>query len=182
MTSYSVVRAPFGGIVTKRFVDPGAFATPGAPLLTVQDGHELRISASTTPDVARMLGRGRSIDATIEGRSVAAVVEGVVPAAAGNLYTINALVANPGGAILPGSTATLLLPLGMRKTIVVPSGAIVRQGDLTGVTLRTASGDETRWVRLGATAGDLVEVSAGLKVGDQIVIPLSSARTVAVER
>lgn len=182
MTSYSVVRAPFGGIVTKRFVDPGAFATPGAPLLTVQDGHELRISASTTPDVARMLGRGRSIDATIEGRSVAAVVEGVVPAAAGNLYTINALVANPGGAILPGSTATLLLPLGMRKTIVVPSGAIVRQGDLTGVTLRTASGDETRWVRLGATAGDLVEVSAGLKAGDQIVIPLSSARTVAVER
>lgn len=182
MASYSTVRAPFGGIVTKRFVDPGAFATPGAPLLTVQDVHQLRISASTTPDVARLLGRGQPVDATIEERTVGAVVEGVVPAAAGNLYTINALVANPGGTILPGSTATLLLPLGVRKAILVPFGAIVRQGDLTGVTLRTGSADETRWVRLGATAGDLVEVSTGLKAGDQIVIPLSSARTVAVER
>jgi multidrug efflux pump subunit AcrA (membrane-fusion protein) len=182
MSSYSVVRAPFGGVVTKRFVDPGAFATPGAPLLTVQDGHQLRISANTTPDVARLLGRGHSVEATIEGRTVAAVVEGIVPAAAGNLYTINALVANPGGTILPGSTATLLLPLGVRRALLVPSGAIVRQGDLTGVTLRTASGDETRWVRLGATAGDLVEVSAGLEAGDQIVVPLSGARVAAVER
>ena len=35
--SYAEVRAPFAGVVTHRFVDPGAFAAPGAPLVTVED-------------------------------------------------------------------------------------------------------------------------------------------------
>lgn len=177
MTTYAVIRAPFAGIVTKRFVDPGAFAAPAAPLVSVQDGLQLRISASATPDIARALHHGRPIDATIEGRSVRAVVEGIVPSGAGNLYTINALVANPRGDILSGSTATLLVPLGTRQTLVVPGNAVIRQGDLTGVTVRTAEGDETRWIRLGPTAGEMVEVNAGLRAGDQVIVP---ARTPTV--
>ncbi len=82
-----------------------------------------------------------------------AIVEGVVPSSAGNLYAINALVANPRAAILPGSTAILRLPLGARAVVVVPSDALVREGDLTGVTLRATDGDHTRWVRLGAAVG-----------------------------
>ena len=178
-TSYATVRAPFAGIVTKRFVDPGAFAAPGAPLVSVQDGSRLRITANATPDVARSLRRGGRIDAIVEGRRVAAVVEGVVPAAAGNLHAINALVDNPSGAILPGSTATVVVPLGTRPAIVVPQTAVIRQGDLTGVTVRTAEGDATRWVRLGRSTGAMVEVNAGLRAGDRVVVPASNAASIA---
>lgn len=171
MSAYAVIRAPFAGIVTHRFVDPGAFAAPGAPLLTVQDGSQLRISASTTPELARTLQRGQPIDATIEGVAARARVEGVVPATAGNLYTINALVPNPSGAILSGSAATLLLPQGERTVRVVPLRAVSRSGDLTGVTVRTPEGDATRWVRLGDTFGDAVEVTAGLRAGDRVIVP-----------
>jgi len=181
MTSYSVIRAPFAGVVTRRFVDPGAFAAPGAPLVAVQDASTLRITASATPEVARGLRRGQPLAATIEGQPVTASIEGVVPATAGNLYTINATVANRGMAILPGSAATLLLPLGERVAVVVPANAIVRQGDLTGVTLRTPTGDELRWIRLGTTMGDLIEVSAGLRPGDQIVVPTPSAKATLAE-
>ena len=175
VSAYAVIRAPFAGIITKRFVDPGAFAAPGAPLIAIQDGRQLRISASATPDVARGVRRGQHIDALIEGRAVEATVEGLVPSAAGNLYTINALVANAGGTMLPGSTATLRLPLGARTGIVVPSVALVREGDLTGVTLRTPDGDRTRWVRLGGVIGRMTEVSAGLRAGDVIVVPTPGA-------
>ncbi|MGE5727861.1 MAG: hypothetical protein ACM34L_04600, partial [Gemmatimonas sp.] len=75
------------------------------------------------------------------------------------------------GAILPGSTASLLLLAGTHSGVVVPSSAVTRQGDLTGVTVRTRAGDETRWVRLGQRAGTMVEVSAGLRAGDQVVVP-----------
>ena len=179
MNGYALVRAPFAGVVTKRFVDPGAFAAPGAPLMSVQDGLRLRITASTTPDVARGVRHGQPLDARIEGRAVGAIVEGVVPSQAGNLYTINAIVANPGLNIPPGSTATLLLPMGTRRALVVPTRAVTRQGDLTGVTLRTASGDETRWVRIGPSAGGVVEVNAGLRAGDQVIVPLTGAPAVA---
>ncbi len=179
MSSYAVVRAPFGGSITRRFVDPGAFATPGAPLISVQDGRQLRITVNATPDMAAAVRRGQSIAGFIEGRAVSALVEGVVPSNAGNLYTINALVANPGGSILPGSTATLLLPAGTHMGVVVPASAVTRQGDLTGVTVRTAAGDETQWVRLGQTIGTMVEVSAGLRAGDQVVVPPAGEPAVA---
>src|SRR5574338_694204 len=35
--AYAGIRAPFAGVVTQRFVDPGAFVAPGSPLATVQD-------------------------------------------------------------------------------------------------------------------------------------------------
>src|SRR6266545_4856323 len=130
VSAYASVRAPFTGVVTKRFVDPGAFAAPGSPLMTVQDGDQLRIVANATPDVASGLKRGQRIDAVVENRPVAAVVEGIVPSASGNLYTINALVSNAGGSFLPGSTATLLIALGSRKALVIASSAVVREGDL----------------------------------------------------
>ncbi len=177
VSAYSVIRAPFAGTITKRFVDPGAFATPGSPLISIQDGRQLRITANATPDVARSIHRGQRIDALIESRAVEAIVEGIVPSAAGNLYTINALVPNAGETILPGSTATLLLRLGARTGIVVPGAALVREGDLTGVTLRTPDGDKTRWVRLGGVFGGMTEVSAGLRAGDVVVVPTRNPST-----
>ena len=171
VSSYSLISAPFAGIITRRFVDPGAYAAPGAPLIAIQDVSTLRITANVTPEIARGVRRGQSLTATIEGQPVKTTIEGAVPAAAGNLYTINALVPNPRGALLAGSTAALALPTGTRTTLVVPAAAIVREGDLTGVTLRTANGDERRWVRLGATSGTTVEVSAGVRPGDRVVLP-----------
>ena len=173
--AYAVIRAPFAGIVTRRFVDAGAFAAPGAPLVAIQDASRLRVTAHATPDVARTIRRGQPLAATIEGQPYRAVVEGVIPAMAGNLYTINALVPNSGLTILSGSTATLALPTGERSTLVVPASAVMREGDLTGVMLRTDQGDELRWVRLGATAAGVVEVSSGLRPGDRVVVPSADA-------
>lgn len=179
VAGYATVRAPFSGVVTKRFVDPGAFAAPGSPLMTVQDGNQLRIVANATPDVASGLRRGQRIEALVENRPVSAVIEGIVPSTAGNLYTINALVANAVGSFMPGSTATLLVKMGSRHALVVPANAVIREGDLTGLTIRTKDGDEVRWVRLGRASGEVVEVDSGLRAGDVVIVPASTAATVA---
>lgn len=175
VSAYAVVRAPFAGTITRRFVDPGAFASPGAPLITIQDGRRLRISANATPDVAARVHRGQHVQAVVENRTVDAIVEGVVPATAGNLYTINALVANPAGSILPGSAATLRLSLGVRSGLLIPTAALVREGDLVGVMLRTATGDRTRWIQASGSYGAMTEVIAGLRAGDVVVVPVASA-------
>ncbi|HSJ09448.1 MAG TPA: efflux RND transporter periplasmic adaptor subunit [Longimicrobiales bacterium] len=172
--AYSQVRAPFNGIVVRRFVDVGAFAAPGAPLLTVQDASRLRVSVTASPDAARSLNRGDRVGAMIEGVPAEAVVEGVVPAG-GNVYTINAIVDNRVGAYMPGTSATLLLPQGTRDGIVIPERAVVRQADLAGVHVRTGSTTELRWIRLGRTTEDGVEVLAGLREGDVIVVPAAVA-------
>lgn len=177
--SYAVVRAPFAGVVTRRFIDPGAFAAPGTPLITVQDVSRLRLTASAAPDAVRGLRRGQTIAATIEGRSVLATIEGVVPAPGGSLYTVNALLPNARREFLAGSAVTLSLPRGSRPAVVVPASAVVRTGDLTGVTLRRPDGDVTRWVRLGATVGTSVEVTAGLRAGELVVLPAAAPASIS---
>ena len=171
VTEYATVRAPFAGVVTGRCVDAGAFAAPGAPLVTVQDATRLRITVNAAPDAVRSLRRGAAIGATVEGRAVEAVIEGVVPASAGNLYTINAIVPNTDRSLLAGSTASLALPLGRRPALLVPAAALRREGDLTGVIVRTARTDELRWVRVGEAHGGMAEVTSGLRAGDQVVVP-----------
>ncbi len=171
VSSYATVRSPFSGVVAKRFADPGTFAAPGSPLLMVQDVATLRVSASVGADAVRSLTRGQKIIASIDGEPATAVIEGIVSANAGNLFTVNATVANPTRHFRAGSAAVLQLPSGTRHALLVPLAAIIRDGDLTGVIVRGAQRDERRWVRLGVQSATHVDVTSGLTVGDEIVIP-----------
>ena len=167
IASYAIVQAPFSGVVTQRFVDPGAFAAPGAPLLSIQDNTRLRVSATIAPQMSVRLHRGSRITATIEGIPVTATVEGIVPATSG-MYTVNAIVENRDGSLLSGGAATIALDDGTRRTLLIPADAVQRHGDLNGVTLRR--GMTQRWIKLGAETGAFVEVLSGLSAGDTIVV------------
>jgi hypothetical protein len=129
--------------------------------------------------MSSQLRRGQRITATIEGRSVVAVIEGVVPATTGNLSTINALVDNPGGSALAGSAAILSIPSATHAALLVPRRALIHQGDLVGVTVRTGDADDTRWIRTGDNVGELIEVNAGLRAGDRVVVPSAGPAPIA---
>jgi len=172
--AYAEVRAPFAGVVTQRFVDPGAFVAPGAPIVAVEDGSRLRISVTVAPDAARRLESGARVEGTIERVPLVAVVEGVAPTPSGALYSVNALVDNARGVHPTGGAATLRIPLGVRTGLLVPVAALVHEGDLTGVLVQTPSGAERRWVRLGTPAGDAVEVLSGLRGGERIIVPAAA--------
>lgn len=177
MRSYASVRAPFRGQVTMRLADVGTFAAPGAPLMTVQDVSQLRLRVTAPADVAKGLVRGRSVVALIDGERVAATIEGVVPAGAGNLFAINALIPNRTGTFRAGSAAVLQLPLGERAALLVPLAALIRDGDLVGVTVRRAGSDDRRWIRIGTTTATHAEVTSGLVAGEVIVVPVSTTPT-----
>jgi len=168
--AYAALRAPFAGVVASRAVDPGAFVAPGQPILTVEDGATLRITVTVAPRTARGLRPGDRLPATIEGVPAEAMVEGVVPSG-GALYSVNALVENRGRRFLAGSAATLSIAEGSRRAVLVPGAALVREGDLTGVRVVGLAGVELRWIRTGARLGSTVEVQAGLRPGDRVVLP-----------
>ena len=174
MADYTTLSAPFAGIVVQRFVDAGTVATPGAPILLLEDQHRLRISVSAAPEAVEHIQRGMQVQGTVAGQAVVGTVEGIVSAPGGNLVTVNALIDNPDGNLFGGSAATLSLPQGTRSAVMVPSAAVVRQGDLTGLYVKQGDRTDLRWVRLGSTHKLEVEVLAGLAVGDTVVIPIPS--------
>lgn len=173
---YAVVKAPFAGMVTKRFVDAGAFAAPGAPIVQVQDVSRLRVTVSAPPEAARLAKRGATLDAMIDGTAAQGTVEGIVPSMAGGVYTINAVVANAGNTLVSGGAATLLIPSGTRHAMLVPASAIEKNGDLTGVRVRKAGIDDLRWVRIGRTVGRYIEVLSGLSAGEEVLVTTARAK------
>jgi len=173
--SYATLRAPFAGIVTQRMVDVGAFAAPGQPLVVVEDQSRLRISVTAAPDAVRGVTRGQVLAGTVAGRAVEATVEGIASAPGGHLVTVNAVVANRDDAAFGGSAATLDLPMGTRLALTVPAAAVMREGDLTGVRVKTATGADLRWVRTGRERAGQVEVLSGLSAGDQVFVPQGTA-------
>ncbi len=175
IAGYAVVRAPFNGVVTQRFVDPGAFAAPGAPLITVQDNSSLRIAATVSPTVAKTVTRGAIVQVTVEGVPSTARVEGVVPSG-GSLYTINAIVDNRGGELASGGAARLSVGQGIRRALLIPVSATRREGDLTGVRATNGGVTTTRWIRTGDTTGTMIEVLSGLAIGDTIWMPSGIAK------
>lgn len=171
--AYGMLRAPFAGVVTHRFVDVGDFAAPGAPLITVQDASRLRISAAVPASMAVRVKTGARLTARIEGVEVNAVVEGVVPSAA-TMYTINAIVQNRDGRLPSGGAAVLTVPsAGTERMLLVPQEAIVREGDLTGVRVVRDGRTELRWVRLGDPRAGRVVVLSGLNAGERVALPVA---------
>lgn len=171
---YGSVRAPFSGVVSQRFVDPGAFAAPGAPLIAVLQSGTLRVSALVLPDAARVLKRGARVSVAIEGAETVGTVEGVVATPSGGLFTVNVLVKNTDGALPTGGAATLRLPGASRSVRLVPSAAVVREGDLTGLQVRANGVTERRWIRTGRSYGEWVEVLSGVNAGDVVLVPDSA--------
>lgn len=172
---YSRLVAPFSGKVVSRRVDPGMMATPGAPLLRVEDASVLRISATTTTLTARNLATGSVLTARVDGHEVQAKVEGIVPSGMGNLAVVNAIVENRADTLSSGAVATLLLPRGRSLVRLVPRQGLEREGDLVGVWVRTAQGDLKRWIRTGTEFGDKVEVLSGLAEGDSMLVRTTSS-------
>jgi RND family efflux transporter MFP subunit len=171
---YSLVTAPFPGVVVRRMVDPGSFAAPGAPLLVVQDASMLRVSANVAPTLARRLSRGAAVIVSIEGVAAEGMVEGVVPVPGTSLYAVNVLVPNRDGMHMAGGAATVLIAGEVRESLLVPAAALVRRGSLTGVHVQDGTETQLRWVRLGVAVGDSLEVTAGLRGGERIVVPVET--------
>jgi RND family efflux transporter MFP subunit len=179
--AYAEVRAPFAGVVTSRHVDPGAFAAPGAPIAEVQDLSRLRVSVSVPPSVGLALKRGQRLAVEVEGRAVTGAVEGIVPAPAGGVSIVNVLVDNVNGTLPGGGAATVRIPQGTRSAILVPAAALVREGDLVGVHVKTGTGAELRWVRTGAGCrapgadgtSAWCEILSGVSAGDVVIVKAS---------
>lgn len=176
LRTYAGVRAPFAGQVAARLVDPGALSAPGMPMLIVQDVSRLRLTASVPADVAQRVARGDVLAARGDGFTTTARVEGIVPAGAGNLSTINAIVTDAPAALRAGSAIVLAVTHGTRAALLVPRSALVFDGDLVGVVVRRGGRDDRRWVRIGDGTPTLVEVTSGLAAGDTIVVPTSTPK------
>jgi RND family efflux transporter MFP subunit len=179
--SYAVLKSPFDGVVTRKLVEAGNTATPGTPLLTIDDTRAFRLEVQVDESRASLVSVGEAVpvflDATDSlGASMATGVAGRVSeierAADAGAHTFLVKIDLPSAASLrSGLYGRARFAGATRRTLVVPSSSMVRQGQLTYVFVAERDGRaHLRVVRPGASADSMVEVVAGLSEGERIVV------------
>jgi membrane fusion protein, multidrug efflux system len=169
--SYSKVRSPIDGIVTARMIDPGAQASPGMPLLTVEDDSHYRVDTTIDEELAARVHAGDPVTIDGGGHPLTARVTSIVPVV--DPLTRSALVKidlPPRSGLRSGTFVRVAFAVGSRDGITVPATAVNRRGELTSVYVVDNSGiARMRIVTLGEPQGDRVEVLSGIDRGEKVI-------------
>jgi RND family efflux transporter MFP subunit len=185
---YTVVRAPFAGIVSARRVEPGESVAPGQPLVSLYAPGALRIEVQvpqSEADAIRKVVRAR-IDLA-DGRALEAAQVIVYPAADPLTHSVGVRVVLPdvAPAPAPGITAKVVFPItaGDAAAATIPASALAQRGELTGAYVLADGSLRLRQLRLGQRHGDRVEVVAGLRSGETIAAdPVAAVQALAAQR
>lgn len=173
---YSRITAPIDGVVVSRQADVGYMATPGMPLLTIENSSHYQLHASVEESQLGKIHLQDQAQVTLEAlenKELAGTVEEIVPAAdpATRSYIVKIGLLNVAGTQLrSGMYGKTRFIIGQRKTLAVPQAAVAQQGQLLGVFVVDQSGTaRLRLVKTGRVAGDRVEVLSGLNEGEEII-------------
>ncbi len=177
--AYSIVTAPFSGVVVEKKVQAGDTVIPGQTLLTIYDPNQMQLVANVRESLAMKLKVGQQLPAKLDAleHQCLAVIREVVPQADIGSRSFQVKVSGPcPSGIYSGMFGRLLLPLEDETISLVPAAAIRRVGQLTLVDVVEAGSTLRRNVRIGRTLGDEVEVLSGLTVGEVVLLSNANER------
>ncbi len=180
---YTRLTAPFAGIVTQKLMDAGSMANPGMPILTIEQSGTYQVTASVPENTISKVNQGS--EATVTIAALNRVINGKVTQISqssqftGGQYQIKVQIPDrEKKGLFSGMYANITIPL--KKTaegrtlndrIMIPLSAIEYKNQLTGLyTIGNHNKALLRWVRLGKTEGDNVEVLSGLAKNEQFIL------------
>jgi multidrug efflux pump subunit AcrA (membrane-fusion protein) len=171
------IKAPSDGTVFRREVGPGSVMTAGSAAFTITNTASLWLVAAVNEADLAEVQPGQPVEITVKaypdrvfrGR-ILKLGEEMDPVT--RTLKVRVLVPNPGAVLKPEMFATAsILRKNSRSAIFVPEGAIQELNGHRVVFIRkTDTQFEPRAIQTGVAANGTVEVTAGLKASDQIVI------------
>lgn len=181
---YAAIVAPFAGRVLERNVDPGALATPGAPLLVLSDEGALRVETAVDESHAGAVQLGAGVEVRVDTlpAPLAGTVGEIVPSVdlAARSFVVKIDLPDAGRLdppLRPGAFARVDFRVGSVDTLVVPTPALTRFGALDRVFVVSQDRAHLRMVTCGEAQGSFTEILSGLEANEVIVAaPAASLR------
>ncbi|MDH4256492.1 MAG: efflux RND transporter periplasmic adaptor subunit, partial [Gammaproteobacteria bacterium] len=168
---YTLVRAPYAGIVTERHVEVGETVGVGRPLMSGLSLEALRVIVDLPQQVAALVREHDKAYVLADSGRVEATELTIFPYAHAASNTFRVRVDLPQGqfALYPGMFVKVAFIVGASQRLLVPTAALLRRSEVTGVYVVGDDGRvRMRQVRVGAGFGDRTEVVAGLKPGERV--------------
>lgn len=179
--SYSNITAPFAGEVTNTFIKEGDMANPGMPLVSVEGASHLQVTAMVSESDITSIKSGMTAKVLVKStnESLTGTVSEVSLSAknTGGQYLVKINLGKTDAKVLSGMFVNVQFPIANKtkttttETVLVPESALVHQGQLTGIyTIGTGNVAILRWLRVGKTFGNQVEVLSGLAATESYIL------------
>ncbi|MDG3085440.1 efflux RND transporter periplasmic adaptor subunit [Vibrio hannami] len=172
-SSYSIITAPFDGLITQRPINQGDTATPGMALLSLYNPKTMQLESSISESLISNITLGSKLSyqlPTYDVQGVGEVVE-IAPAADHNSrsFTVKVALDSKLG-VYPGIFGRIIVEEGTHNIIQLPEDAVFHVGQLDYVKVVDEGIVKHRLVQLGADN----RVRKGINAGDVVLLnPLS---------
>ncbi|MEO0973009.1 MAG: efflux RND transporter periplasmic adaptor subunit [Pseudomonadota bacterium] len=169
----TVLRAPFAGQVTQRFVNPGERVSVGDQVVRVVGRERLEVVAQATVTAARFLYTGGQVAIADEaGQRGRGTVRTIVPFGDSSRHMYEIRIDVPPEDWLVAQAVELSVPIAVaERLLAVPRDALVLRLDDTYVMRINAEDTAERVdVGTGLSAGPLIAVTGDLSPGDRVVV------------
>lgn len=173
----SIVKSPIKGVVSAVRTEEGEIISPGQPIITVIDIDQLYLEVSVTAATMSSLKVGdqvQIIPEAIKDEEFTAKIDTISPEAdpASKNFPVKILVDNPAHKIKPGMFADVIFSVkSVENTLVLPISAVVGF-DSPEPHIYTVENNQAvkKAVQLGIISDNLVEITAGVEEGDQVIL------------
>lgn len=174
---YTVVRAPYAGIVAKRHVELGELVSPGQPLISGLSLQSLRVNIDVPQGMFHAVRTIGEAFVYIDDERIAAESMSFFPVADAAANTFRVRVSLPDGAatLYPGMFVKVGFVVGQTKRLLIPANAVLHRSELSAVYVIDGDRVILRQVRLGRRFGESVEVLAGLAQDEAVATDPVSA-------
>ena len=188
LVDQKTLRAPFAGRLGIRSVDIGQYLSAGTAIVTLQALDPIYVDFYLPQQTLDQIRVGQAAAAKVDtypGMSFngdIAAINPKVDATTRNVQ-VRAVLANSDGRLLPGMYATVALAIGKpQHLITLPQTAITANpyGDTVFIVDKKGEGGDKKaedalaarqvFVKSGATRGDQIAVTEGVKEGDTVVV------------
>jgi RND family efflux transporter MFP subunit len=183
LMAYTRITAPFDGVITHRYADPGSLIQAGTtsdtqskPLVRLSDNYRLRLDFPVSVSYVKDIRVGDEVEIRVDSLG-GKTFTGTISRSAQKVdedtrtMTTEVEVPNPKLELVPGMYATLVLKVERRpQVLTVPTEAISTDKKASVYLVNAEQEIEERPVTLGLETPAKYEVMAGLKEGDLVMI------------
>jgi RND family efflux transporter MFP subunit len=179
LQEYEVLRAPFDGLVTTRYVDPGALLTAsatGAPVVDLADPRQVLVYVYVGQDVAPFVRVGDPGEVTLDQlpgvhvpARVVRVADAIDPRSRSMLVELG-LQEVAGVRLVPGLFVHVALSVASPPLPTIPSDALVSRGDRLEVATVRSGHLHFQEVVPGDTDGSQLQIREGLQAGEIVAL------------
>lgn len=177
--AYSNLRAPFTGVITNKYVKVGDMASPGMPLIGIENQQQFEVKALVPESEISNIRKGSEVQVIVksQGSKVSGTISEISSSSTntGGLYSISIQLKKTEQNILSGMFVSVQIPVitkpSQQEIVLVASKSLIHQGQLSGVY--TVSQNNTailRWLRLGKAYGENIEVLSGLSINERYIV------------